>query len=371
MRETETLARPISLWKQLLLSAALAGGALWLWQHPDVASALIAQPGSDPEPRGEQAEGVPVIVAPVALAADDVTLEVVGTGRARHSVMLRTEVAGKVTETALHPGARFEAGDVLLRLDDAEQRLALRLAETRLLEAERVRARFERLEGSGTAATARLDTAATEAEIARIEVERAREALADRVLRAPFAGVSGLSRVEPGARVDPDTDIASFDDRAVLLVELDLPEAALARIRHGLAVEALSPAHPGRVFDGTVTAIDSRLDAGSRTARVRVAIPNEDDLLRPGGSFTVALALEGPEHPAVPELAVQFAREGLHVWRVADGRAERVPVSLVRRRAGSALVAGALAEGERVVVEGTQRLRDGRAVTVTGERAGP
>lgn len=365
------MARPISLWKQLVLCAALFGGAAWIWQHPETARALIAPVPSDPAPgTGRSEKGVPVIVAPVGMARDDVVIEVVGTGRARHSVMLRSEASGKVEEIALSPDAPFSRGAVLLRLEDERERLALQLAETRLSEAERVRARFERLEGSGTAATARLDTAATEAEIARLEVARAREALERRVLRAPFNGVAGLSRIEPGAWIDSDVEIASFDDRAVLLVELDLPEAATARIRLGMTVEARSPAHPSRVFEGTVSAIDSRLDAESRTVRVQVSIPNEGDLLRPGGSFTVALALEGAEHAEVPELSLQFARGGLHVWRVVEDTAEQVPVTLVRRRAGSALVDGALAAGDRVVVEGTQRLRPGRVVRLMGEREG-
>lgn len=362
----------MALWKQLVLSALLLGGAFWLWQHADTARALIAPPKSDPPSAGKAAPaGVPVIVAPVAMARDDVVLEVVGTGRARHSVMLRSEASGKVTEIALAPNRRFSTGDVMLRLEDDRQRLALQLAETRLVEAERIRDRLERLEGAGTAATARLDTAVTEAEIARLEVVRARDALDDRVLRAPFDGVSGLSRIEPGAWVDSDVEIASYDDRSVLLVELDLPEAALNRIRPGMAVEARTAGFPGRLFAGSLSTIDSRLAADSRTARVQVEIPNAQDLLRPGGSFTVSLALPGPPHPAVPELAVQFARGGLHVWRVRDDVAEQVPVRLVRRRSGSALLDGPLAPGDRVVVEGTQRLRPGRAVTVTGVRSRP
>lgn len=368
---------PLAMWKQVVLSALLLGGAAALWLGQDGAAEWLsravghaAQSASGGQGEARAELGVPVIVAPVAMARDDLVLEVVGTGRARRSVTLRAETSGKIVEMALAPGRRFEESEVLTRLEDTAQRLALALAETRLAEAERVLARYERLEGTGVAGSATLDERATAAELARIEVEQAREELADRTLRAPFDGVSGLPEIEVGDRIESGDAIASFDDRSVILVEFELPESLLARVEPGMAVSATTPAVPDRRFEGAVSAIDSRVDPATRTARVRVAIPNEADLLRPGASFTVRLELPGARYPLVPELAVQFSRGTLHVWRVHDGRAERVEVELVRRRAGEVLVDGPLAEGERVVVEGTQRLAPGKAVEVIGDDAG-
>lgn len=366
------MSQPIAMWRQILVSAVLLGGAVAVWQFPERTLALLPLGRADEAaaPAGPRSSATPVIVAPVTLAADDIVLEVVGTGRAERSVMLRSEAAGRIETLALAPNARFEAGDVLLTLDDHEEQLALSLAQTRLREAERIRERVTNLQGRGVAPDARLDEVATAAEVARLEMESARRALEERTLRAPFAGVSGLPAVEAGAWIDSGVDIATFDDRSVLLVEFDVPEAVVSRITGGMAVRARTPAVPGRSFAATVTAIDSRIDEESRTARVRVAIRNEEDLLRPGSSFTITLDLPGETYPVVPELSLLFAREGLHVWRVAGDVAERVPVRLVRRRAGAVLVEGPLEPGELVVVEGTQRLREGREVDVTGTREG-
>lgn len=363
---------PVAMWKQMIFSALLLGGAAALWLGQEAALDWLGHAAEQKtgEPGAEREAGVPVIVAPVATVRDDLALEVVGTGRAQRSVTLRTEAAGKVAEVALAPGLRFAEGELLLQLDDRTQRLALELAETRLAEAERSLARYERLKDTGATTAVSLDEAATQAEIARIEVERARNELADRTLRAPFDGVSGLPAIEAGDWVESGDAVASFDDRSVLLVEFDLPEAQLARVEEGMTVSARTPAIPERSFEGTVSAIDSRVDPVSRTARVRVAIPNPDDTLRPGTSFTVRLELPGPSYPVVPELAVQFSRGALFVWRVADGAAERVPVELVRRRAGRVLVEGPLAEGDRVVVEGTQRLAPGEPVSVISGAGG-
>ena len=240
----------------------------------------------------------------------------------------------------------------------------MELAETRLAEAERVRDRFRQLQDTGAAAQARLDEVQTAAEIARIELEVAREELRDRVVRAPFDGVAGFSQIDPGDWVDSDVEIASFDDRSVLLVEFELPEALLARVAPGTSVTASTPAVPERRFEGSVVAIDSRVVETSRTAEVRVAIPNPEDRLRPGASFTVRLDLPGDRFPVVPELALQFSEGALHVWRIEDDAVGPVEVRLVRRRGGEVLVEGPLDEGDLVVVEGTQRLVPGQPVTI-------
>ena len=139
-------------------------------------------------------------------------------------------------------------------------------------------------------------------------------------------------------------------------------------MRPGQAVTATSPSAPGASLEGSVSTIDSRISAASRTVKVQVRIPNPDDRLRPGASFTVRLDLSGDTYARVPELAVQFSRGSLNVWRVTDGKAERVEVTLVRRQDGAVLVDGPLAEGDMVVIEGTQRLNPGKAVNVVGTR---
>ena len=358
---------PWALWRQLILAAALAGLAWWAWTEEDRLRAVLGlAPAEAPSGGGRAPGAMPVIAARVGQAADTLTFELVGTGRAARSVMLRAEDSGVVTATPLAAGIRYDAGDVLLTLDDHEQRTALALAEARLAEAERILDRQEKLIASGVSTTARVDEARTAAEIAALEVEAARRELADRTVRAPFDGVAGLPQVDVGDRVESDAPIASFDDNSVLLVEFELPEALLSRIAPGMAVSAATPAWPERRFEGEVSAIDTRVDPASRTARVRVSLPNDEGLLRPGASFTVRLELPGETYPTVPELALQFSRGGLHVWRLTGDEVERVALRMVRRRADEVLVDGPLAPGERVIVEGTQRLSPGRPVRVVG-----
>lgn len=308
------------------------------------------------------AQPLPVIVAPVESLADDARLELTGSGLARRSATLQPAVAGEVTAVAFRAGQRVRAGQPLVRLDDTEQRLAVAQAETRLDAARRLFARYQRTEGSGAVPGSVIDDARTALREAELALEQARTALAERELRAPFDGVLGLAQVQPGDRVGPDRVVTTLDDRSVLRVHFAVPEAYLARLAVGQRLEVSTPAFDARRFAGRIVQIDSRVDAAARTLRLEAEVPNTQDLLRPGMSFTVRLALPGQPRLAVPELALQWGREGAFVWVVREGRAARVPVRTLRRQEGRVLVDGALKPGDAVVVEGVQRLRDGAEV---------
>lgn len=355
----------ISFWKQLIICAALVAGAVMSWQNRAELTSLWGASAAAPDAQQkERADGIPVIVSNTLIVQDNRTLSVIGTGFAVRSVTLRAPSGGEITELNIEPGRHFAEGETLLQLEDRDERFAVSLAEARFQRASGDRERYRRLQDSGVAAAARLEEVLTNFTVAKIELDRARQDLDNRVLRAPFDGITGLALVEIGDRIAVDDPIGSFDDRSSILVEFYVPEALLGRVSVGLGVTASTPSVEGRRFAGQISAIDSRVDAETRTARVRATLDNSADLLRPGASFALQLDLPGETFPAVPELALQFSEGALHVWRVTDGVAERVNVRLVRRRAGLVIVDGPLSEGDPVVVEGTQRLRDGRAVQV-------
>ena len=358
-----------SVWKQLVLSAVLIGAAAlgWFYRAPLVTawSSLGMTSDTAVSEQRRSGSGTPVIVARVETAANDLTFSAIGTGFAERAVTLRAPSSGQIEALGIAPGARFTAGDTLMQLEATEEELAVDLAEARLDRARSERDRYLVLQDTGNAATARLEDAQTNYKVASIALDQARAELAKRRLLAPFDGVTGIAEVEVGDRVATDDAIGPFDDRSRILVEFDLPEALLSRVRPGLAVTARTPSVENRSFTGEVIVIDSRVDALTRTARVRAAITNEADLLRPGTSFALDLDLPGDTYPSVPELALQFSRGTLHLWRVADdGTAQQVEVQMIRRRGGQVLVAGEIAAGDRIVVEGIQRLRPGAEVDV-------
>ncbi|TFY99742.1 efflux RND transporter periplasmic adaptor subunit [Ramlibacter rhizophilus] len=359
-------SRPVLIVASLLLVLVLLALAFYsgLWQRPRPV------PAAQAVAMEQEAPPVPVVLEQVTEATGAEALELLGNAAAARSVVLYPAVSGEVAELRFRPGQRVEAAQVLLRLVDRTQRLALDAAAARREQARRLLARYEATRGTGAVPGSLIDEAESALRLARIEEQQAREAVADRTLRAPFSGVVGLTDVEPGDRVAIDTPITTLDDRSTVLVGFEVPEAHAARLGQGQPLSVEHPAWPGRRFEGRITQIDSRVDERTRNLRLRAAVANPQDLLRPGMSLQVRLALPGQPRPAVPELALQYGREGAHVWTVREGRAEQVPVRSLGREQGRVLVDGPLQPGQPVIVEGVQRLRPGRAVQVVEPESG-
>lgn len=363
------MKKQVAVWKQLVIVAVIfaVGGGLW-YERRIIADTFGISLGNveDKGTRKRRFDSkVPVIVAPVSLARHKVVITAVGTGRAQRSISVYPKTSGEIVRIHFRTGDHVNAGQPLIELDARQAKLAVRLTAAKLADANRALARAERLLGRGVTAEATADTARTAAETAQIEHEQAKETLADHTVRAPFSGVVGIPRVELGDRISETTVITTLDDREELLVEFEVPEAYLGRLKVGQPVSATNPGFRNRVFKGRLTAIDSRVDQTSRTVRVRANIDNREDLLRSGMSFTVTLDLDGPEFPSIPELALQWDRQGAYVWRISDGKAEKVAVQSIEREHGRVLVKGDLDESDLVVVEGVQRLRSGRPVEAT------
>ena len=328
----------------------------------------VAQTASPP-PTSAPADTVPVIVTNSTETQDSVALELPGSGLAQRSVTLFPLVEGEVDRVAFRTGQQVKAGELLVRLSDRAEQLAVALAQAQLQTASLLARRLEATAGTGAVPEIEVEQAVAARRSAEIGLEQARQALSERSVRAPFAGVVGIAAVQRGDRVSPITALTTLDDRRQLVVAFEVPEAYIGRLRPGLAITATHPAYPTQPVGGRVSEIDSQIDATLRTVRVRATLPNTDDRLRTGMSFRVRLELAGELRLSVPELALQFGRQGAYVWAVRDGKAVAVPTRVVRRTGGLVLVDGALRSGEPVVVEGVQRLRAGRAVRVVGKRS--
>jgi len=312
-----------------------------------------------------------VITRAVVLTGNDRVFEAIGTGRARRSIQIYPAVAGEVTAVRFEAQDWVEHGALLVQLDDREEALAVRAAQVELDGAESLLARYEQAVTDGAVPQSEVDSARSDVDAARVALEQARLALEERKVKAPFTGVVGIAAVDRGERIDTGTVITSLDDRRVLYVDFEIPEALAGALRGAGAgvrtVTARTPAFPDRVFTATISAEDSRVDGQRRTLRVRASIDNREDLLRPGMSFETRWEIPGAHYPTVPEIALRWGREGSFIWVVREGQAERVPARVVARTAGRVLLDAAVEAGEPVVVEGLQRLRPGAAVEVLGE----
>ncbi len=321
-----------------------------------------SEPGATkPQPAGTIAT-VDVVTAEVEVRPLGVEIEAVGTAAANESVDLTSEVSRKISAIRFAEGDFVRRGTVLVELDSDEARASVAEAEAALVDSE---SRFERSRSLFTREAlsgAELDQiqAALKANQARLEAARAR--LADTVIRAGFDGRTGLRHVSVGTLVGPNTVITTLDDVSVIKLNFTVPETSLFLIKKGLPVTAVTPGLPDKKFQGQVTDLDSRVDPVTRSITVRAQIPNPEGELRPGMFMTVSL--QGDVKPAlvVPESAIVPEQGNTFVFAVRDSRVERREVRLGRRRPGEVEITAGLQEGERVVVEGTQNVRDGMSV---------
>jgi RND family efflux transporter MFP subunit len=311
---------------------------------------------------------VRVIAEVLQFERDRARVEAVGTSEARQSADLYAPTSGEVVAVRFEPGQAVKAGDVLVELDSRKEALALRVAELKLQDAERLYDRYQRSSDSGAVLPTTLDAARTAAETAQVELEQARIALDDRTIEAVFDGHVGSTMVDPGDRVGTNTLITTLDDRSTMFISFEIPEAFISDVRIGDKVQLETWNNKKLVGAGEVIDIGSRIDPQNRTFVARARVPNDEDRLRPGMSFRVGINLDGDLYPVISATGVHWGADGAYVWSVAEGIATRIPVNVVQRREGRVLVSGDLKSGDVIVVEGTQRMRDGIPVSYDIQR---
>ena len=336
------------------------GPWLLLWAH---SATVLAAPTAPPQ----------VTVAEVRADAFADRVEALGTLRANEMVVVTANTTELVTRIHFDDGQRVQAGDVLVEMSSEEERAQLQEARAA---AEEARSQYERvrpLAAQGTAAKSQYDERRREWETAQARVAVVESRVADRTIRAPFSGIVGLRNLSVGALVRPGDPITTLDDDGVMKLEFTVPATYVDTLRVGLPIVAKARAFASREFRGEVRSVDSRVDPVTRSITARAEIPNPDRALRPGMLMTVVLLKNPRETLFVPESAIVASGRQSFVFRVdpaSGNRVERREVQIGARRAGEAEVLAGLAAGDRVVVHGTQRVRDGQVVQVMPAGAG-
>jgi membrane fusion protein, multidrug efflux system len=329
---------------------------------------LLAACGKDATSKQDGGDRpVPVTTQQLRLQPWNDSLQALGTVRARESITVTAKVSEIVQQV------HFDSGDVvakdapLVTLSGQAQVAALAEAQAAANEADKMLRRQSELADSQLIARAALDTQRAARDAANARVNQIRAQLGDRVIRAPFAGVLGIRQVSPGSLVTPGTPIATLDDVVRVYVDFPVPETMLAQVAPGLHVRGRSEAYADRTFEGVVSTVDARIDEATRAVTVRGDFANADRALRPG--MLLRIDLQQPERQAlvVPEIAVVQVGTDSFLFRVgADGSVARVAVKTGTRREGSAEITAGVKAGDRIVIDGTGKLRPGSKVVDAG-----
>jgi membrane fusion protein, multidrug efflux system len=330
---------------------------------------------------------VPVRVATAVREPLALQLSAIGTVTALNTVTVRSRVDGELLRVLFQEGQTVEAGELLAEIDPRSYQVRLAQAEGQqkqhLAELDSARIELQRfldLQAKGFVSAQQLST--QEALVRQYEarkqsdqatVDDARLQLSYTRITAPISGRIGLRAVDVGNLVRAgDAEglitITQADPISVLftVTESDLP-ALLEAVRRdpALPVQAWDREERRVLAEGVLASLDNRIDTSTGTLRLRAQFANADYGLFPNQFVNVRLVLRADEALVIPNAAVQFGSQGTFVFVVGeDSKVSLRPLKLGANEGERVEVLDGLQAGERVVVEGLDRLREGSTVNV-------
>jgi len=313
----------------------------------------------------------PVIVTTVNKVDFIDEVEGLGTLRANESVDLMSSVTERVTKVLFSDGERVKQGQVLVELDFAEEQSQLAEEQSRLNEALKQVQRLEPLARKNAATQATLDEQQREVETARARMQAIQSRINERKIRAPFDGVVGLRNLSVGAIVQPGTLVTTIDDDSIMKLDFSIPALFITAVKPGLSIAATSRAFENQLFRGEVSSVDSRIDPVTRSVVVRALINNEQYQLKPGLLMRVELQANPRKTLVIPEESVLPTATRNFVYLVKRSGeqlvAERIEVTLGKRRKGEVEVLSGLQEKDQIIVHGINRVQSGQPITIRAE----
>ena len=352
----------------MLLIAALVFGAIYGFQQfrNSMIQKMIRGKGMPPQ-------AVSTIVT--ATDAWQPSVEAVGDLRASSGANLSTEVGGLVTGIHFESGKAVAKGQLLVELNIAplqaqlEQfQAASKLAQ---LNYNRDLAQYKIQAISQSV----VDTDAANLKIAQAQLATQAATIAQKTIRAPFAGRLGIRQIDLGQYLAPGTTIVSLQKLDPIYLDFSVPQTEIALIRIGEKIAAQTNALPGKTFTGTISAIEPQIDTTTRNLKVRASIPNPNGLLMPGLFATVRVN-QGVEQQYItlPNTAIAYNPYGSTVFIVKDGgkAADGKPKLTVEQRfvttgptrGDQVAVLTGLKPGETVVTAGQLKLHNGAPVFI-------
>ncbi|MEP1742728.1 MAG: efflux RND transporter periplasmic adaptor subunit [Kangiellaceae bacterium] len=291
-------------------------------------------------------------------------VEALATTRANEQILVTTKYADVVKSLSFEDGQSVKKGDVLVQLDRQEEQAKVRELEANLEEAVVQLNRLQDLLKNRATSKSQVDQQEAMTKAIRAQLTNARIRLNDTTIKAPFAGILGFRQVSVGAYLVPGDVITSLDDISQMKLDFSVPERFLPTIAVGQPINATSDAYGEKLFTGKITSISPRIDPITRTLRVRAEITNEQGLLRPGMLLKLKIVRQVESVLQIPESALIPIEERHYVFVISDGSVKRKEIKIGRRQPGFVEVISGLSASEKVVTEGTLKIRDGSQVTV-------
>ena len=336
------------------------------------------------------AAGASMVPPPTAITAIEVqnadwetTIGAVGTLEASQGVVITADIPGRVSKLYFDGGELVSAGDLLLEQETSTEDAQLSAADSDLALAQSNLDRVARLFRSKVVSRSEFDAAQSQASAAQAQVDNINASLEKKKISAPFDGRLGLRLVDIGQDLAQGVSIVSLQAFDPMRVNFSLPQGALAQVRDGLQVRVTTNAVPDRIFEGTITAINTEIDASTRTVRTQATLNVKADdgtsapTLLPGMFAHVDVVLNQIKPVLmIPLTSVSFATYGDSVFVIENNEndqpsARQQFVQLGERRGDYVEVTKGLEAGQIVANDGVFKLRNGATVQIEEEGSEP
>ena len=365
----------------VVAGAALAGGGYWYGTQRNATpgnagGATSAQQagGAAKQGPGGGAGKAPGGGGPVAVESGKVVsiempqiITAVGSLRSDESVTMRPEVAGRIIAIKFEEGQRVTKGQTLIQLDAAVNQAEVQQARTNL---DLAKSKYERavdLASRNFISGQARDESKSAHELAQASLALVEARIAKTEIKAPFSGIIGLRVVSIGDYVKEGADLVNLEAIDPIKIDFRVPENFLRDVKVGQTMKVALDAIPGKTYDGRIIAVNPLLDAAGRSVVVRAQVRNQDTTLRPGMFARISLltqskrdAMVVPEEALVPQGTDNF------LFRIVDGKANRVKVETGQRRDAKVEITSGIEKGDTIVTAGQARLREGTPVTSGG-----
>ncbi len=302
-------------------------------------------------------------------------LEAVGSLRAVNGADLSSQVAGTVSALHFESGAEVKAGTLLVELASADDVGKLQSLKAAAALAQITLDRDQRQLKVQGVSQQTIDADTQNLKSAQAQVAEQQATVDYKNIRAPFDGKLGIRQVDLGQYLAPGTTMVTLQSLDPIFVDFYLPQQAIAQLKVGLKVTASVDVFPGHPFDGEITAINPKIDTGTRNVQVRAALKNPDHTLLPGMYATVDILVGAPQRfVTLPATAIAYNSYGSTAFLIDDkGKddnghpklvARQVVVTTGATRGDQVAIVNGIQEGETVVTAGQIKLRTGFPVIV-------
>lgn len=330
-------------------------------------SLLLAACGSKAKQPPAAAPGsnkLPVDIIVAQQEALNLEEALVGTIEPYREVAIVGELAQKITKVAFKDGSYVKQGAVLYTLNDAEIRSRLKQVAAQIKLAQLTKERLANLLQTETVNQQEYDEALMQLNSLEAQQDLLRAEQDKTVIRAPFSGKIGITKLQAGAYVSPGTTLVTLQDQGSVKVSFSVPEKYLPYVRQGNSIR-FTTALSDKEYTATIIATEPGLDARGRSLSVQALSANDNGVLSAGLSAKIMFSsgTKGATGVQLPSEALVPGQAGYSAFVIKDGLAKAVPVSTGNRTESQVTITSGIATGDSVIISNILRLGDGTPVT--------